>query len=121
MRTPLYTDRRQFRPEAATLLLLLGLALWLPGIRHLPALFLAALPAGASLALLAWACHLSRLGAARSFALLGASAFWLSIRQGPDLEITAAGGRILVAASFAACAFAAAGLAAATRAPRSWH
>ena len=121
MSTPLHTDRRHFRPEAVMLLTLLTMALALPGTLRLPGMFLAGLPAGASLALLAWTCHLSRLGALRSFSVLGAAAFWTATPHGAGLEVTGPGGQITAAASFAACAFAAAGLAVATRSPRSWH
>lgn len=106
--------------EAALLVLLMALALWLPGAAALPAAAIAALPAGASLALLAWTCRLSHLSATRSFALLCAAAIWIVRPAAAGLELDQAGSQIVLAAKCAACAFAAAGLAVRTRNPHRW-
>jgi hypothetical protein len=121
MRQPLYTDPPRLRPGTAALLALLAMAISLPGSERMPAIILAALPGGVSLALLAWACHLSRTNSARFCALLCSAAILAALYGAAAVESPPGGSRILLAVKCAACALAAAGIAIATRSPRSWH
>lgn len=127
MRSHLDHNRRLPLIELSALAALLTAASWDPGLRAgwLPMLFGLSLPAGLSLAAMAWGLRASRVAAARSFALLSAGCL---IAAG--LHQTAVAGaagqladisQLRFAACAAACAFAAAGATVALRPARSWH